>query len=403
MFLFQQIVEKTIPPAPIAVVPPLPTTTTANTVTPDNNAPSITTPQVVPPISVASLVAKYQPPVTTAALPVNIVKPVVASEKPPSLSPLPLPTIIPSAIPPLKSEAPSPPPEKIKPHIISPISTYTDPLEQSLASLEHDIKHSNTIDAVTASTILQQMPTTISNPIVPIQNSNIITSNLNHPILQPSQMGMDLKAPIMGPNVMPVNPLIHNQIMEPQNNQPNMLHSQNNGFGIKNEFEIGNNNNGFPQVGLPLEMSISSMFEPFPLPINNQNLKNEAQIKLEESIGIINEKKPPLDPKIVPQNFGNFKPNKQEQNVKNASSWSSLAKGKSPQNNTPGGSSKQQVMDSFKAFQNKAKEKADREKQRLENLELKRQQKEQAERERLRAENERRREREEEDALEKAR
>lgn len=98
-----------------------------------------------------------------------------------------------------------------------------------------------------------------------------------------------------------------------------------------------------------------------------------------------------------------------QHNVMNASSWSSLARSSnSPQNilavpPTGPASSRQQVMDSFKQFQKQAKERTDREKQRLENLELKRQQKEQAEKERLRVENEKRREKEEEDALEKAR
>lgn len=247
------------------------------------------------------------------------------------------------------------------------------------------------------------MPTTLNNPIISHQNSDTNNiPNLNHPILQPSQMGLDLKAPIIGSNIMPVNTLLHGQLIDSQNTQSNMMHTQNNGFEIKHEFEIGNNNNGFPQVGLPMEMSISSMLDQLPPPMNNQVTKSEPQLKLEDSLVILNDKKP-SDQKMGSQGFGSFKTGKQEPNVKNASSWSSLAKGKSPQSNTPGGSSKQQVMDSFKAFQNKAKEKADREKQRLENLELKRQQREQAERERLRAENERRREREEEDALEKAR
>ncbi|XP_074029140.1 bromodomain-containing protein 3 isoform X4 [Leptinotarsa decemlineata] len=235
----------------------------------------------------------------------------------------------------------------------------------------------------------------------------------------PSTLSMDLKAPVTLSNMLPTNPMIHHGmntpiepelpgLMHPHNAQPNVMHMQNNGFGIKHEFEVGTNNNGISSIGLPIELSISSMFDPLPQHMNNQINKSEpSQIKTEDRLdttgGLLNDKKLPLNQKPLSQTFGGFKTEKHEHNVKNASSWSSLAKGKSPQNNVPGGSSKQQVMDSFKAFQNKAKEKADREKQRLENLELKRQQREQAERERLRAENERRREREEEDALEKAR
>lgn len=356
-------------------------------------------PQIVPSISVANLVAKHQPLVTSAALTITTVKLPITTEQTSCPSPLSTQTVTPTTIPQVLKpvvEPPTPSPDQPKPNVLSPVTTYSDPLEQSLANLEHDMKRSDPVDP------MMQIATTLSNSTVSQQNSIInITPNLTHPILQPSQMGMDLKAPIISTNIMPVNPLIQSQSVEPQNNQQTVMHAHNNGFGIKHDFEIGNNN-GFAQVGLPIEMSISAMFDQLPPAINNQLMKNEHQLKLEDTIGTLNDKKP-LDQKAISQTFGSFKTNKQESNVKNASSWSSLAKGKSPQNNTPGGTSKQQVMDSFKAFQNKAKEKADREKQRLENLEMKRQQREQAERERLRAENERRREREEEDALEKAR
>ncbi|XP_032671796.1 bromodomain-containing protein 4-like isoform X4 [Odontomachus brunneus] len=98
-----------------------------------------------------------------------------------------------------------------------------------------------------------------------------------------------------------------------------------------------------------------------------------------------------------------------EQNVKNASSWSSLAQASSPQSSAAGSSMKSAATrDSFQLFKKAAKEKQDRIKQQralLEQQEMRRQQqqKEQAERERLRQENERKREREEEDAMDKAR
>ncbi|XP_018572720.1 bromodomain-containing protein 3 isoform X2 [Anoplophora glabripennis] len=408
-------IQKSSQPAPAA-----PPTTNTNSI--PSSAPAAS--PVVPPISVASLTVKQQLPATTAALPVTARKPSVTSEKPPGISPLPVQTVTPTTVPqaPKPVAIPTPSPDKPKPHIISPISTYTDPLEQSLASLEHDIKQSDSIDAITASTMMQ-MPTTLSNPVIahphphPAINLN---PNLNHPILQPSTMGMDLKAPVTISGLMPTNSMMHQGIhnsLEPDlqnmmqthsNPHSNIMHTQNNGFGMKHDFEMGTNNNGISSMGLSMELSIPSMFDPLPPHLNNQVMKTEpSQIKMEDRMdpmnNMMNDKKPPIEQKSHSQVFANFKSSKQEHNVKNASSWCSLAKGKSPQNSTPGGSSKQQVMDSFKQFQNKAKEKADREKQRLENLELKRQQREQAEKERLRAENERRREREEEDALEKAR
>jgi bromodomain-containing protein 4 len=84
--------------------------------------------------------------------------------------------------------------------------------------------------------------------------------------------------------------------------------------------------------------------------------------------------------------------------VRNASSWSSLAA------STPAGSSKSSnIGDSFQMFKRQAKEKEARQKALIEQQEMRRQQKEQAERERMRVEADRRREREEEEALENAR
>lgn len=405
--LLRQTIQK---PQPASAAPP-----TTNTNSIPSSVPAAS--PIVPPLSVASLTAKQQPPVTTAPPPRK------SSDKPTGVSPLPVQSVAPTTVPqaPKPVAVPTPSPDKPKPHIISPISTYTDPLEQSLANLEHDIKQNDPMDAMAASTMMP-MPTTLSNPVISHPHPAInLNPNLGHPMLQPTSMGMDLKAPVTMSSMMPTNPLIHpgihnslepdlQNMMQTHNNpHPNIIHSQNNGFGMKHDYEMGTNNNGISSMGLPMELSIPSMFDALPPHMNNQVIKTESsQMKMEDRVdpmnNLMNDKKLTMEQKSHSQSFSNFKPSKQEHNVKNASSWCSLAKGPSPQNTTPGGSSKQQVMDScFKAFQNKAKEKADREKQRLENLELKRQQREQAEKERLRAENERRREREEEDALEKAR
>lgn len=49
-----------------------------------------------------------------------------------------------------------------------------------------------------------------------------------------------------------------------------------------------------------------------------------------------------------------------EQNVKNASSWSSLAQASSPQSAAAGSSMKSAARDLFQAFKKQAKEKQDR-------------------------------------------
>ncbi|XP_039288459.1 homeotic protein female sterile [Nilaparvata lugens] len=108
-------------------------------------------------------------------------------------------------------------------------------------------------------------------------------------------------------------------------------------------------------------------------------------------------------------NFGpsSFKPKPVEQNVKNASSWSSLAQSPPPAAVVtapqPAASLKSSMADSFLAFKKQAKENAKKQRALIEQQEMRRVQKEQAERERMRIENEKRREREEEEALEKAR
>lgn len=89
---------------------------------------------------------------------------------------------------------------------------------------------------------------------------------------------------------------------------------------------------------------------------------------------------PPVDMKSF--NFSQSMKHAAEQNLKNASSWSSLAITNSPQSTPISAKSKPSSMDSFQQFKFKAKEKADRLKL-LEAQELKRTQKEAAEKKHL--------------------
>ncbi|KAI5700247.1 hypothetical protein M8J76_006116 [Diaphorina citri] len=101
-----------------------------------------------------------------------------------------------------------------------------------------------------------------------------------------------------------------------------------------------------------------------------------------------------LDPSAVPP------VSSLEQNLKNASSWSSLASSPST-NNTA--ALKSSMADSFQAFKKQAKENAKKQRALIEQQEMRRVAKEAQERERKRLENEKRREKEEEEALEKVR
>lgn len=284
-------------------------------------------------------------------------------------------------------------------------SSFTDPLEHSLASLEQDIIKSEGITS-------------------PLSSISSLSAIPNIPNINPSH-----HLPLM----MPPNPMMHAMhstidasdmapVMPPITSS-NMLHSNNNGFGtIKTEIELPMNNNGL-SMGMPMNMAMTSIFDPLPvvtqpqqMPMNSMSMPVKKEEKplihpkpLEELSnpspivsGMNNSDKKMTPPEQKAANFASaFKP-KQEQNIKNASSWSSLAQANSPQNSATGVSNRQ-MADSFQQFKKQAKEKADRQKALLEQQEMRRQQKEQAEKERLRAENERRREKEEEEALEKAR
>ncbi|XP_023215868.1 bromodomain-containing protein 3-like isoform X2 [Centruroides sculpturatus] len=107
-------------------------------------------------------------------------------------------------------------------------------------------------------------------------------------------------------------------------------------------------------------------------------------------------------PSLLTSNTPSMKKN--ESKLKNYGSWSSLAQvvSNSPSTSNPS-VLKTSAMDSFQQFKKQAIEKRDRQRQLIEQQELRRHQKEQAERERIKLERERQREREEEEALERAR
>ncbi|XP_031333781.1 bromodomain-containing protein 3-like isoform X3 [Photinus pyralis] len=382
----------------------------------------------VPPVTVSNHIINK----STVMPPVNRKPPNTEPEK--MSSSVPLQPVVPTTIAQeIKLESLPEPTIDKKSLVLSPLpSTYTDPLEQSLANLEHEVK-SEPLNSL--NTGISQIPPVVNSSITNIiPNANPIPNlnpspNLNpRPILQ--QTLLDHKPLItMSNNIIPVNSMMHglhntlehDLTLLPSNlNTTNMIHSTNNGFALKHEYELTTNNNGLSAAGgIPMNMSIPSMFDPLPQ-LNTVSVKKEQPLiqpkpieELTEPVPHMNmtEKKTTPPDQKHPPNF-NFKP-KSDQNIKNASSWSSLAQtSNSPQNPVPSANNvannnsntrQLQVMDSFKAFQKQAKEKADREKQRLEILEMKRQQKEQAEKERLKLEIEKRKEKEEEDALEKAR
>ncbi|XP_025990281.1 bromodomain-containing protein 4 isoform X7 [Solenopsis invicta] len=279
------------------------------------------------------------------------------------------------------------------------------------------------------------------------------TSNLNLGNINVTNLNMNLSQGLAAHMSM------HNQLENMINttasltniqNSHNVTMSQQHSNGFPNT-KRGNspnmlNNNGIPGLNMGMNMgTMSSIFDPLPIvtmpmQISQIALKKEEKPPFREipisqpqltqkpmdagaffaemntlgippmgnhtSAQLMPEKKmTPPDSKNSASNFASaFKNKTVEQNVKNASSWSSLAQASSPQSAAAGSSMKSAARDSFQAFKKQAKEKQDRQRALMEQQEMRRQQKEQAERERLmRQENERRREREEEDALDKVR
>ncbi|KAI4482722.1 hypothetical protein M0804_008575 [Polistes exclamans] len=318
----------------------------------------------------------------------------------------------------------------------------TQSLEQSLA-----IKKDTHIPMISSlhtsnNTNLNLLPE-IKNPVNMMPTSMAPNMNLGNMV----NLNMNMPQGITASH-MSMHSQLENMIntTSPLTNIPNShvtMSQHSNGFpNVKRDTSPPNmlNNNGIPAVNVGMNMTgISSIFDPIPvvsmpmqisqvplkkdekqpLPISQQQMAQKidggALFAEMNALGIqsmgnhsssqlLPEKKmTPPDSKNPASNFASaFKNKTVEQNVKNASSWSSLAQASSPQS-TAGSSMKSAARDTFQAFKKQAKEKQDRQRALLEQQEMRRQQKEQAERERLRQENEKRREREEEDALEKAR
>lgn len=272
-----------------------------------------------------------------------------------------------------------------------------------------------------------------------------MASNLNLGNINMANLNMSL------PQGLAAHMSMHNQLENMINttaplssiqNSHNVAMSQQHSNGFPNA-KRGNsppnmlNNNGIPGLNLGMNMGgMASIFDPLPIvsmPMQIPIKKEEKPLQISQpqlpqksidgaffaemntlamppmgnhaSSQLMPEKKmTPPDSKNPAANFASaFKNKNVEQNVKNASSWSSLAQASSPQSAAAGSSMKSAARDSFQAFKKQAKEKQDRQRALMEQQEMRRQQKEQAERERLRQENERRREREEEDALDKVR
>lgn len=264
-----------------------------------------------------------------------------------------------------------------KPSIMGLMTNFEDPVEQSLASLEQQPMHKNDIDG--------------------LRNHMDLMNDMSS--IMSKQDGV--------PN-MPS----HQSLMMPHLPYDGMQHNHgNNGFGIDspltmNGMNMGSIGNHLSMLGIPpmgmnsLSQSNppTSIFDPLPPGVHRSNSASTTNMSITQTsaINIRKEEKFLLTPKPIeelmkPSHDKNSSSmdgkggagfvhaiNKLDHNLKNASSWSSLAAAGSPQNPLTSSKSKQPAMDSFQQFRNKAKEKMDRQKM-LEQQELRRTQKEAAE------------------------
>lgn len=269
------------------------------------------------------------------------------------------------------------PPMGGKPSVLSLMPNYEDPVEQSLASLEQPM---------------------LKNDIDGMQNHMDLMNDMSSIISK--QEGV--------PNNMPS----HQSLMLPHLAYDNMQHNHggNNGFGIDSPLTMNGMNMGgmvgnhlsmlgMPAMGLNALTQPTSIFDPLPQGgVHRSNASSVASMPIVQttSVNIRKEEKFILTPKPIeelmnPSHDKKTSPidgkggagfvhaiNKLDHNLKNASSWSSLAAAGSPQNPLTSSKSKPPAMDSFQQFRNKAKEKMDRQKM-LEQQELRRTQKEAAE------------------------
>ncbi|KAH0563875.1 hypothetical protein KQX54_007699 [Cotesia glomerata] len=322
------------------------------------------------------------------------------------------------------------------------ITTTQPSIEMNLSSMKKETTHASMVQNI-------HQPVSTNNT-----NANLMTNFKSSVNMMPTNMQSNLLNNI-GMGNMNLNlqqnlgpALLQNQLENMMNttqlnniqNAHNMVmnnQQHSNGFSnIKRETSPSMmNNNGIPNLNMPLGIStVGSIFDPvppmvsMPMQIPQLTVKKDERPQMTQapphkpmdagaffaemnSLGmpvmsnhsnaqILPEKKmTPPDSKNSAANFASaFKNKTVEQNVKNASSWSSLAQASSPQSAAGSNIKRDSSRDSFLSFKKQAKEKQDRQRALLEQQEIRRQQKEQ---ERLRQESERKREREDEDALEK--
>lgn len=271
-----------------------------------------------------------------------------------------------------------------KPSIMGLMANYEDPVEQSLASLEQQPMHKNDLDGM-------------HNHMDLMNDMSSIMSKQDggNPNMQSHQSLM------MPQSLMTYDSMQHN-------------HGGNNGFGLDSPLTMNGMNMG-AMVGNHLSMlgmppmglnslaqpnpAATSIFDPLPQGVHRSNAASVTSMTINQSstVNIRKEEKFLLTPKPIEElmNPSHDKKttspidgksgagfvhaiNKLDHNLKNASSWSSLAAAGSPQNPLTSSKSKPPAMDSFQQFRNKAKEKIDRQKM-LEQQELRRTQKEAAE------------------------
>ncbi|KAI5642514.1 bromodomain extra-terminal - transcription regulation domain-containing protein [Phthorimaea operculella] len=286
-------------------------------------------------------------------------------------------------------------------------SQYIDPIERSLASLERSLKADVPMDvSVSESESSLRLDEEFSLPKPPLMGD----AHAHHALM--AQLG----------GLTGLTGLTDHMTHVPDQIKSEMYTPQHNGYvdkSVHHERDVMRPDR--PDMGPmpvpPMNVPpVTSIFDPPPLSapsvpsMMTPNIKKEdvkpliTPKPIEDLIGVPNMMSNSMSDRVKYEmeqkkmedaknsNFVQAFKLKQEQNLKNASSWSSLAQAGSPQsipNMNPNHQVKQKpVRDSFQEFKKQAKEKIDRQRALIEQQELRK--KEQQERERQRQETERR-------------
>lgn len=227
-----------------------------------------------------------------------VVKPVVApivtrksslsGEKPAEPS---LPTAI---VPPVTNTVPvrESSPIKKEDRVPTPVPTnFSTTLEQSLANLEEDMLLTNDLKSELK---IKPISTNVASHVPPIMTNSVPNAMVNNssanylqPVIQHPPLATLPEVKPQSMNMIPnslMSTIEQDISFLPQSTTTttpvaNMIHSNNNGFPPKQEFDMNTNNNSLPMSGTSMGVAMPSLFDPQPLPVPKPSVLKEPLLQ----------------------------------------------------------------------------------------------------------------------------